>query len=419
MEEAHLLAASGDYAASEKVVNKLIDVKESDELPAKFGDDASLALLERASLKQARGEYVSSASDFQTADKELEFLDLSNDTVGSIGKYVYSDSATKYKSSATEKLALNTYNMMNYLAEGELSGARVEARRFTVMRSYLDDLQPGSAYGIAGSYLAGFVMEYLREYGSAMRYYDEALEKKPLESLRAPVSRLAPLTSFRGKQLSPLIDPALGKPLPKNAGELLVVVSLGRVPHKVPKRIPIGAAIGLAGTFISGNPDVLGHSVAKVVVYPELEPSPNRVTEATLSVDGQSAGLEQISDFGHEISHEYEAIRPRIIGAALSRMIVRAAAAEGVRQGAQAGGSSSGVAFLAAILTELTLVAMDKPDTRSWQFLPEKVHVHRSVVPAGVHQVQIQLGPGNQGVVTREVDVPPGGFGTVVVTEPR
>jgi hypothetical protein len=419
MEKAHVAAAAGDYPGSEQVVNKLVGVKKSDELPAKFEDEAALALLERASLKQAQSEYEASARDFQVADKELEFLDLTDDTIGSIGKYIYSDSATKYKSSATEKLALNTYNMMNYLAEGQLSGARVEARRFSVMRSYLNGLDPDSAYGAAGSYLAGFVMEQLREPGSAMRYYDEALQEKPLESLRKPVNRLAPLTNYRGTRLAALIEPGQGQPLPKNSGELLVVVNLGRVPHKVPERIPIGAAVGIGGAFISGNPDVLGHSVAKVVVYPELAESPNRVTEAKLTVNGKAAPLEQVADFGREIRQEYAELKPRIIGAAISRMIVRAAAAEGVRQGTMAGGGSSGVAFLAAILTEFMLVAADKPDTRSWQFLPEKVHIHRSVLPTGTHQVEIQLGPGNQGLVTREVELPPGGFAAIIITEPR
>jgi tetratricopeptide (TPR) repeat protein len=419
MEKAHVAAAAGDYTASERVVNKLVGVKKSDELPDEFKGDRALALLERASIKQATSRYDDSARDFQVADKELEFLDLTNDTIGSIGKYIYSDSSGKYKSSATEKLALNTYNMMNYLAEGKLSGARVEARRFTVMRSYLNSLTPDSAYGAAGSYLAGFVMEQLDEYGSAMRYYDEAMQVRPLESLRDPVNRLAPLTNYRGTKLSALIEPGRSGELPKNFGELLVVVNLGRVPHKEPKRIPIGAAVGLAGAFISGNPDVLGHSVAKVVVYPGLVESPNKVTQASLLVDGQPAPLELVADFAVEIRQEYEELLPRIIGAAISRMIVRAVAAEGVRQGAQGGGASSGVAFLAAILTEFTLVAMDKPDTRSWQFLPEKVHIYRHALPAGTHRVEVQLGPGNQGTVTREVEIRPGAFVAVIITEPR
>lgn len=419
MEKAHVAAATGDYEASQQVVNKIIGVKKSDELPEEYKDERALALLERASLKQATGNYEGSARDFQVADKELEFLDLTNDTIGSIGKYVYSDSASNYKSSATEKLALNTYNMMNYLAQGQLSGARVEARRFTVMRTYLNNLQPDSAYGASGSYLAGFVMEQLDEYGSAMRYYDEALQERPLQSLRDPVSRLAPLTNYRGTRLAKLIDPKRSAPKPRGSGELLVIVNLGRVPQKVPERIPIGAAIGMGGAFISGNVDVLGHSVAKVVVYPELVEVNNQIREASLRVNGKSAPLEHVGDFGKEIRQEYEELKPRIIGAAVSRMIVRAVAAEGVRQGVQGGGGSSGVAFLVAILTEFALVAADKPDTRSWQFLPDAVHIHRSLLPAGSHEVEVQLGPGNQGLVSREVEIPPGGFGAVIVTEPR
>ena len=76
---------------------------------------------------------------------------------------------SKYSASPTEKLSLNSYNMLNYLADGDLAGARVEARRFTVMRTYLEDYDDKHVYGTLGSYLAGFTMEKLGEASSAMR----------------------------------------------------------------------------------------------------------------------------------------------------------------------------------------------------------------------------------------------------------
>ena len=66
-------------------------------------------------------------------DDALELLDLAKDTAGEIGKYMFSDSATKYKTTPTEKLSLNAINLINYLAQGDLEGATIEAKRFTVM----------------------------------------------------------------------------------------------------------------------------------------------------------------------------------------------------------------------------------------------------------------------------------------------
>lgn len=423
MLEVRRAASAGDYAGSIARIDKLLEVKEPNGLPDEFDSEQALAVLERGTLQQALSQYVLSARDFETADKQLELLDIAGGGAADIGKYVYSDSATRYRGSPTEKLSLNAFNMANYLAEQDLGGARVEAKRFTVMRNYLTDFDPKSAHGAFGSYLAGFAFEQLGEWGSALRYYDEVLQERELESLREPVARIAALSNFRGKRIRPFLestegswnDGARGKERPS---QILVVVSLGRVPHKVPERMPIGLAIGYAGTFISGNPDVLAYSAMKFVVYPELVDSGSIYREAKLQIDGRPQRLELASDLGAEIRKEYEALKPKIIGAALSRMIVRAAAAEGARAaGKQAGGDSGQlVGLLAALFTEGALVAMDKPDTRSWEFLPQWIYVHRQTVEPGEHDVEVEISGQRRRV---QVSVPKGGYAAVIVTEPR
>ena len=336
--------------------------------------------------------------------------------MGEIGKYMFSDSSTKYRSSPVEKISLNSFNMMNYLAQGNLSGSRVEARRFTVMQNYLNDTDPQKPHAAFGSYLAGFTMERLGEYGSAMRYYDEALQIRNFNSLRGPVARLATLTNYRGKAIKKFLAENPTKPsASKKEADLLVVVSIGRVPHKEPKRMPIGAAIGIAGTWISGDPAVLGYTVTKVVVYPELVPSEQVIRKASIKIDGRAESLELASELGVEIQREYDTMKPKIIGAALSRMIVRAAAAEGARQAGKQ--SDQALGWVAALLTEATLVAMDKPDTRSWIFLPNRVYIHRSKIAPGEHEIAVNLGPG--GIRSQKIKAQPGGFSVVIVTAPR
>lgn len=416
MEKARTAVTAGDYAAGIAEIDGVIDADGPDQIPDDLGDDAALGLLERATLKQATDAFPGSARDFEAADKGLELLDIANDTAGDIGKYVFSDSSTKYRSSPIEKISLNGFNMMNYLAEGNLQGARVEARRFTVMQNYLTDFDPNEPHAAFGSYLAGFTMERLGEYNSAMRYYDEALQAGRFTSLRDPVARLAQLTGYRGKRIGAYLasNPGSAKPLGNDA-ELLVIVSIGRVPHKVPERMPIGAAVGVAGAWISGDPAVLGYTATKVVVYPELVPSESVIGNAQVTVDGRDAGLELATNLGAEITAEYEKIKPRIIGAAISRMIVRAAAAEGMRQAGNA--ESEALGWVLALFTEAALVAMDKPDTRSWIFLPDRVYIHRSRIRPGQHEVAVQLG--STGTRTQTVEVAPGGFAAVVVTAPR
>lgn len=511
----------GDYDGSIKQLNGILKVRKADDLPAKWKKNFALVVLERAMVLQAKGDYELSARDFSAAEKELEFLDIQRDGAGKVGKYIYSDSATVYKTSPTEKLSLNAINMLNYLARGDLSGAKVEARRFTTMRDYFRDYDPEHEHGAFGSYLAGFVYEREGNADEALRYYDEALQERDFGSLAAPIRRLAKRGSFRGERIrdylpsdTPLTRPEPAKPAPATKpstpstpattsptptatpdpsaatdgaapststpepsepsepsdsdapstddversrpdvplqkpepppglamvassaqrwdsvaaapsgppAEILVVAKVGRVPYKIPKRIPIGAAIGIAGAFVTGDTTLLEYGMFKVVTYPELVSAENLFVDADMRIDGQRVPMEKASDLGAEIIAEYDELRPKIIGAALTRMIARAAAAEGARAaGKQAKGGAGGiVGFLAAAAVEGTLVALDKPDTRSWSTLPGHVYVGRLVVPPGAHRVEVTAyGPGGKSVTTTDVKVPSGGWIVLDVTTLR
>ena len=415
---------SGDLEGGVRAFNKVLKVKD-EQLPEDWKGANALAVLERGTIWHAMRRYPASIQDFQVADKQLEFLDIAKDAAGKIGKYIYSDSATKYKTSPTEKLALNAVNMTNYLVRGDLQGAAVEARRFTVMHKYLQDYQPDVAHGAFGSYLAGFVFERQGDANRALRYYDDALQEQDFATLREPIARLAARGSYRGQRIKdylPAQDPPASPVEGADRGaELLVTVKLGRVPYKEARRIPIGAAVGLASAFIVGDPTILEYGMFKVVVYPELVPAQNLFDQATLSVDGKPLQLELASDLGAEIVHEWEGLKPKIIGAAITRMIVRAAAAEGARAaGRQAQQGGQIIGFLAAAALEGTLVALDRPDTRSWTTLPSLVHIGRARLPAGKHTIEVVTsGPGGRERHTTTVELDEGGFAVVDVTTLR
>ncbi|MEM6294309.1 MAG: hypothetical protein AAGA54_23750 [Myxococcota bacterium] len=481
----------GDYAGSLSQWNKVLKVKKPEAIPNKLKKNHELVILERATVLQAMGQWNASATNFEFADKQLEVLDISGDTAGKIGKYIYSDSATLYKTSPTEKLSLNAMNLCNYLAQGDLGGAKVEAKRFTVMRNYLRDSDPEGEHGAFGSYLAGYVYEKQGDANEALRYYEEALGERDFRTLREVIPALASRGTYRGERIkdylpaTPSRAPAAApKPAPKpepaatpaatpddptiqrpsgsseaatdpappssepptepstepstelgalwpssgwnaarasGGGEVLVVAKIGRVPYRIPERIPIGLAVGLAGAYVTGDTTLLEYGMFKFVVYPELVPSESLFETANVSIDGHAIPVDLASDLGSEIVAEYEDLKPKIIGAALTRMITRAAAAEGARAaGNQAEGAGGLVGFLAAAAVEGTLVALDKPDTRSWTTLPDRVFIGRSRVPAGAHKVRVDIaGNGGREQRTYDVTVPEGGFVVLDVTTLR
>ncbi|MFY0538730.1 hypothetical protein [Nannocystis pusilla] len=119
-------------------------------------------------------------------------------------------------------------------------------------------------------------------------------------------------------------------------------------------------------------------------------PSGSAFETAELRVDGQPVGLEIASDIQTEVIDEYEQMKPKIIGAAISRLIVRAAVAEGARaagNSAKEGGAIIGL--FAALAAEGALLAADRPDTRSWTLLPGLVLVGRVPVQPGPHAATV------------------------------
>lgn len=511
-------AQAGQAEAALKDINKVLKVKKDHEEPNKYKSETALAMLERATVLHALGRYKDSAKAFGIADKQLELLDLSGDVVGKIGQFVFSDAATKYKAPPLEKLALNSVNMMNYLAMGDVDGARVEAKRFTVMQEFLEQNMPDRSRLAIGSFLSGYTFERLGEPDTALRYYEEALAMGPLPNLERHVFALAERKGYRSEVMQRAIDRANGllpadadiDPLPPaagetttppadatpptpaegtgvtdgtttdgtttspaappagepptpptagesapgvepnaldgapltaaddaplgvaaplaattlddtNSGDLLVVAMIGRVPYKIPQRIPIGAAVGLAGAYITGDPSVLGWGAFKVVVYPELVDSRSNYVDAFTSVDGTDVPMDLVSDLGAMVTRDWEELKPKVIGAAISRMIVRAVAAEGARAAGRASKDGAGVIFgwLAALAVEGTMVALDKPDTRSWTMLASRVYVARTRVPAGKHQIVVWVKGTGEEKHTFEIEVKPGGWTVLDVTTLR
>lgn len=416
--DARLSLAKGDLAGGEAQLNDLLGVESSRDLPRKWGSETALTLLERATVLQARAEYRTSARDFTAAEKELELLDIASDDIGAIGKYIYSDDSTKYRTTPTEKLLINAFNMINYLAQGDLSGARVEARRFTVMRRYLKDYQPQESHGAFGAYLAGFVAERMGEYDEALRYYDEVLQDGPAPSLTPAIRRLARRAPYRTPRLEAVLQGDAGEQPAAPPTEVLVILKSGAAPVKEANRVPIGLALGLASNYISGDTKVLEYGAFKFVSYPELVPAKNWFTSGRVRVGGREASLDPLTDVSRELVREYEGLKPKIIGSAITRMIVRAAAAEGARAAGRQ--HSGGLGLLAALVVEGTMVALDKPDTRSWSTLPAQVSLARVEVPAGTSEVEFELwGRGAPLRVRREINVSEGGFAVVDLTTMR
>lgn len=409
-------------------VNDALEVVKAEDVPKDPGPDTPLLLLERGTILQALGRNDLSARDFQLADKNLDVLDLTGDTTGEISKYLFSDDATVYKSPPYEKLLLNTVNMINFLVMGDISGAKVEARRMTINRKYLET-EAGEAQSMLafGSYLSGFAFEMAGDSGPAMRHYGDAHDAGGQPGLQAAVSRLAARTGAGDKRLKDwTTDPA---PLPKGdekQGELLVIVQTGMAPHRQSERLPIGAAVVAAsnpgrGARLSRSDRARAQTFAakgvlKWVQYPRLERSVAGAARIDVGVGGQTWTTDSALDVeGRTIDH-YEAHKGTLIAASITRLLTRAVAGEVTGAVARGASGDNVIGLLAGLAVEGAMTAADTPDTRSWVTLPARFSIARGRLPAGEHTITVRY-RGQQR--SRTVKLSPGGWAVVNFSDLR
>jgi hypothetical protein len=399
------------------VFNKRLDVDTEKELPDDLKGEKVLFVLERSVILQALAEYELSSRDLEVSDKQIQVLDFSHGTLDDISKFMFSDASGPYQAPPYEKLLINTLNIVNYLVRGDLNGARVEARRLSVMQQFVNERDPKQApVGAPGSYLAGFTFEKSKEPGEALRYYDEALEHENYQSLIEPVARLSKLDGYRTEHIKQLMAAAKNEPHPDHAdtAEVLVVVEYGRVPAKIAERIPIGLALTMASDDLS--PDNRGQAnrlaaqgLVTWINFPSL-PKPKPVWQVpTFTIDRQAVGLEGLLAVDTEAVNAWRATKGKMIASAITRLITRVVAGEVARRAT--GGGTLGL--LASLGAQITLTATDTPDTRSWSTLPARIAIGRVRVPAGPHVVDVAVSGEHRQAA---LNLKPGGWAVLNLT---
>ena len=397
-------------------LNQELEVKGDGDLPKDIQGDNALLVLDRASIQQSLAQFTIAKSDFEAADKAIDMLDLAHNAGDSIGKYVFRDSSGKYVAPPYEKLLINTMNMLNYLELRDLNGARVEARRLSVMQRYIAEQlheQDNAVLGLGG-FLAGLTFEKSGEVNEALRYYDEALAFTGFRSLRQPVRTLLEQSTFR----TPRLEQLRGEEKPSQSleetgeGEIVFVVGYGRVPHKIAQRVPIGLALTyFAGAIEPSNVAAANRLAAQGLVtwinYPTLGPDQGSHAIPACQIDGRYVQLEEAVNISREVRAEWKKIEGQIVASAITRLIARFAAGQVVQAAA---GKESALGLILSLGTQATLTALDTPDTRSWETLPARVAIARVRVPPGKHVVFLD----SRGVSRRqEVTVEKGGWSVV------
>ena len=386
-----------------------------DDLLQDAGKNRPLYLLERAVVLQRMERYEDSAKDLEAVDQTLEVLDFEDDTSGTVTEFIFSPGYTLYRGQPHEKILLNTLNMVNFLAEGELTGARVEARRAEEMYAYQVDVEQRYHYrNPLTMLLYGLVFEASGRPNDAYLAYKQAFEMTGADFLKPRLLHTARVIGHSDYRTWLKRFGNLPPPVPEGWGNVLVVVMNGRAPIRVAQQTRIPAPL-MNITHEGVSVAALG---LKTVRYPALVRNSHRYHGGRLRIDGgDPRPLVQGVDIEGQALARFQDELPKIIAACVTRLLVRSVvsgAAASAIQGKEKGNEQD--QFMRSMIEgfiDSALSTLDVPDLRCWNLLPAEILVRLEAAPAGKHTVSLEMTDGTGRTLQKEVEVKPRGV-TVV-----
>ena len=359
---AHRLYYDGDpLGAAERLADLIVERR---------GEaDADLLRLERASALAAAGRHAEAARAMADVDSRLEVLDYTDTPVTALSDLIFSTTLEPYRATRPEKVLINTLNMLNFVAAGDVESAAVEARRARVLLTQAD-LDAEQRYENPLTWtLAGWVLRYAGQEAEAVEAFAAAGTEAP----------------------PPLAEPG--------AGTLLIAVHVGRGPVRVEEFLTLhvsGRPRRLQWPALASRRGGVSNVVPRVSVF-DAVPAPVR-----LDVEAQAR-------------HAYAFGLDRLLAAAAVQSLLRTGAADAASNDLRGDDHEDRFAEFIAWLAEWGLSELTPPDTRAWTLLPRVVELYAVSVPAGRHEVLL-TGVGSRPGFARVVDVSAGELELVAFT---
>lgn len=417
--EQSLLAGNAQQAAA------IVEQAEQD-----YGGKSRLLYeMDRGLMLQLAGQYQLSSAVLEQANDEVERL-YTRSIRTEAAAFLTNDTSLPYEGDPHEHVMINVVKALNYAVEGQLQEALVEARRIDHRLNVLNDtVTDAGRYRNDGfaRYLSGILFESAGDLNNAFIAYRNAYEayestrgwsRTPVPpSLRTDLLRTAEalhLTSefdeYR-RQFPETTWDSFSKQQP--LAQVVMISYNGRAPRKEDRFLDLPLSVdalqlvllnrGLSQSQHQRNraaDSVLYGLSGRVVrvALPYLVPQKTKVLfENMVLTDSDGHPIHVQSELAHNVTALAEKSLsdrlPQITVKALARAATKFALAEGAARGAQhAAGKDAGpwVGLAVALLTKGLAVASEEADKRSWQTLPDEIHIARAWVPPGEYHLSIQ-----------------------------
>jgi hypothetical protein len=421
-----------------------------------YGDKSRLLYgMDRGMTLHLAGDYQQSNAVLEQAEEELDRLYTRKIRTETLA-FMTNDTALPYEGDPYEQVLINVLKALNYAVLGQWQDALVEARRIDHRLNVLSDrTTEKNAYRDDGfaRYLSGILYESTGEVNDAFIAYRKAYEA--FEATRTwshtPVPSQLPIDLLRTAEalhftqelsgyqsLFPDTEWTTSDALQELA-QVVVISYNGRAPRKEDRFLDIPISLdalqlvllnrGFSQSERNRGVDTVMYGLNGQVVrvaLPRLVPQKTHVPLDRVSLIPDNGTAVTVNT---ELVHNVTALADKalsermavITSKALARAATKFAMAEATTRGAQqAAGKDAGpwVGLLVGLLTKGWAVASEEADKRSWQTLPDEIHLARTWVPPGHYRVQpseshdallpeamrtLFLGPGETAVLIQRV----------------
>ena len=384
--------------------------------------------MDRGMTLQLAGDYQQSNAVLEQAEDEVDRLYTRKVRTETLA-FMTNDTALPYEGDPYEQVLINVLKALNYAELGQWQDALVEARRIDHRLNVLSDrTRDKNAYRDDGfaRYLSGILYESTGDVNNAFIAYRNAYET--FEStrawshtgvphqLRVELLRTAEALHFTQElteyqHVFPDTKWETSQALQQLA-QVIVISYNGRAPRKedlfldLPISLDALQLVLLNRGFSQANRQ--SNQAVDTVLYglngrvvrvalPRLVPQKTHVLIDTVNLiqdDGTRVTLntELVQSVTALADKALSERMPGITAKALARAATKFAMAEGATRGAQhaAGRDGAWVGLLVGLLAKGLAVASEEADKRSWQTLPDEIHLARVWIPPGRYQIQSQ-----------------------------
>jgi hypothetical protein len=349
--------------------------------------DPVLYLLDKGMVLRMKRDFDASNQALEAAKQEMRRLYAASVSQHALTFFI-NDSTVSYGGEDYEQVLVHLYMALNYLELGQPDAARVEALQIDLKLRELNQAAGGGSYteDAFSRYLAGMIYESNGEWSDAMISYRMAYETYkryefkymlPVpDMLKNDLMRMAARVGLRNELAR--YQKTFNLPAPPRAeatqGELVFILSNGLSPIKRERSVTVF--------------DPMSHLTVRIAT-PYFESRAGTAAGVRISVDGDGSDSEKVENIDAIARASLDAHMGGIVARSIARAVTKNAAIHGA---ARAGARDSQTAsMLGSLAAQITALATERADTRSWLTLPANILMARLPLPAGAHNVTVDL----------------------------